>query len=97
MPKTKTSSSVKKRFKVTAGGKLLRRHGMKSHNLTKKTSKRKRAFDKNFPVAKEWVMALRGTGRAFAEMFALFALALRVTATVLRVTSRLVMPKSKGN
>ena len=39
MPKTKTSSSVKKRFKVTAGGKLLRRRAMKSHNLTKKTSK----------------------------------------------------------
>ena len=44
MSKTKTSSSVKKRFKVTAGGKLLRRHAMKSHNLTKKTSKRKRSF-----------------------------------------------------
>ena len=42
MPKTKTSSSAKKRFKVTAGGKLLRRQAMKSHNLTKKTSKRKR-------------------------------------------------------
>ena len=51
MPKTKTSSSVKKRFKVTAGGKLLRRHAMKSHNLTKKTSKRKRAFTKDTPVS----------------------------------------------
>jgi large subunit ribosomal protein L35 len=51
MPKTKTSSSVKKRFKVTAGGKLLRRHAMKSHNLTKKTSKRKRGFRKDTPVA----------------------------------------------
>jgi large subunit ribosomal protein L35 len=50
MPKTKTSSSVKKRFKVTAGGKLLRRHAMKSHNLTKKTSKRKRGFRKDVPV-----------------------------------------------
>ena len=59
MPKTKTSSSVKKRFKVTAGGKLLRRHGMKSHNLTKKTSKRKRAFDKNFPVDRSNVRALK--------------------------------------
>ena len=44
MPKTKTSSSVKKRFKVTGSGKLLRRHAMKSHNLEKKTAKRKRAF-----------------------------------------------------
>ena len=51
MPKTKTSSSVKKRFKVTAGGKLLRRRAMKSHNLTKKTSKRKRGFRKDAPVA----------------------------------------------
>ena len=42
MPKTKTSSSAKKRFKVTAGGKTFRRRAMKSHNLTKKTSKRKR-------------------------------------------------------
>jgi large subunit ribosomal protein L35 len=51
MPKTKTSSSAKKRFKVTAGGKLLRRRAMKSHNLTKKTSKRKRGFRKDNPVA----------------------------------------------
>jgi large subunit ribosomal protein L35 len=59
MPKTKTSSSVKKRFKVTAGGKLLRRHAMKSHNLTKKTSKRKRAFRKDTPIAGVETKALR--------------------------------------
>ena len=59
MPKTKTSSSVKKRFKVTAGGKLLRRHAMKSHNLTKKSSKRKRSFSKDTPVAGVDVPALR--------------------------------------
>jgi len=51
MPKTKTSSSVKKRFKVTAGGKVLRRRAMQSHNLTKKTSKRKRGFRKDTPLA----------------------------------------------
>ena len=50
MPKSKTSSSVKKRFKVTAGGKLLRRRAMKSHNLTKKSPKRKRGFRKDAPV-----------------------------------------------
>ena len=50
MPKIKSSSSAKKRFKVTAGGKLLRRRAMKSHNLTKKSSKRKRRFDKDQPV-----------------------------------------------
>ena len=59
MPKTKTSSSVKKRFKVTAGGKLLRRHAMKSHNLTKKSSKRKRGFRKDTPVAGVDVASLR--------------------------------------
>ena len=60
MPKTKTSSSVKKRFKVTAGGKLLRRRAPKSHNLTKKSSKRKRGFRKDNPVANVDVAAVRG-------------------------------------
>ena len=59
MPKTKTSSSVKKRFKVTAGGKLLRRRAMQSHNLTKKTSKRKRRFTKDQPVDETNDRALR--------------------------------------
>jgi large subunit ribosomal protein L35 len=59
MPKTKTSSSVKKRFKVTAGGKLLRRRAMRSHNLTKKSSKRKRGFRKDTPVAAVDVRAVR--------------------------------------
>ena len=59
MPKTKTSSSAKKRFKVTAGGKLLRRQAMKSHNLTKKTSKRKRRFSKEQPVSEPNKRALR--------------------------------------
>jgi large subunit ribosomal protein L35 len=59
MPKTKTSSSAKKRFKVTAGGKLLRRQAMRSHNLEKKSSKRKRRFSKDQPVAKANERALR--------------------------------------
>ena len=59
MPKTKTSSSAKKRFKVTAGGKLLRRRAMQSHNLTKKSSKRKRGFRKDNPVAGADVPAVR--------------------------------------
>jgi large subunit ribosomal protein L35 len=50
MPKTKTSSSVKKRFKVTGTGKLMRRRAMQSHNLTKKTAKRKRGFGKDNAV-----------------------------------------------
>lgn len=51
MPKQKTSSSAKKRFKVTGAGKLLRRHGMKSHNLEKKSAKRKRDFSSDQAVA----------------------------------------------
>ena len=50
MPKTKTSSSAKKRFRTTATGKLLRRRAMKSHNLEKKSAKRKRAFRRDHPV-----------------------------------------------
>ena len=59
MPKTKTSSSAKKRFKVTAGGQLLRRRAMKSHNLEKKSPKRKRRFGKDQPVSKSNERALR--------------------------------------
>ncbi len=44
MPKIKTSSSAKKRFKVTGSGKIMRRPTMRSHNLGKKSSKRKRGF-----------------------------------------------------
>ena len=51
MPKVKTSSGAKKRFKVTGAGKVLRRHAMKSHNLQKKSSKRRRGFRKQYEVA----------------------------------------------
>ena len=44
MPKQKTHSGAKKRFKVTGTGKLLRRRGKKSHYLGKKSQKRKRSF-----------------------------------------------------
>jgi len=42
MPKTKTHSSAKKRFKVTGTGKIKRKHAYKSHILTKKETKQKR-------------------------------------------------------
>ena len=42
MPKVKTNSSAKKRFKVTGTGKLKRKHAFKSHILTKKETKQKR-------------------------------------------------------
>jgi large subunit ribosomal protein L35 len=44
VPKQKTNSAAKKRFKITGGGRILRRHAMKSHNLEKKTAKRRRGF-----------------------------------------------------
>ncbi len=46
MPKIKTSKSVAKRFKKTGTGKLKRMQAYKGHNLTKKTSKRKRNLRK---------------------------------------------------
>ena len=42
MPKMKTHSGAKKRFKLTGTGKIKRKHAYKSHILTKKTTKRKR-------------------------------------------------------
>lgn len=42
MPKMKTKSSAKKRFKFTGSGKIKRKHAFKSHILTKKEKKRKR-------------------------------------------------------
>ena len=42
MPKMKTKSSAKKRFKLTGSGKIKRKHAFKSHILTKKSKKRKR-------------------------------------------------------
>jgi large subunit ribosomal protein L35 len=50
VPKQKTNKATKKRFKVTGTGKVLRRHAMKSHNLGKKSAKRKRAFRRDQAV-----------------------------------------------
>jgi len=44
MPKVKTHSGAKKRFKLTGTGKVKGRHGMSSHNLGHKSAKRKRDF-----------------------------------------------------
>jgi len=46
MPKVKTKSGAKKRFKVTGTGKIKRKHAFKSHILTKKTTKQKRNLTK---------------------------------------------------
>ena len=42
MPKVKTNSSAKKRFKVTGTGKITHQKAFKRHILTKKSKKRKR-------------------------------------------------------
>ena len=42
MPKVKTNSGAKKRFRITATGKIKRKHAFKNHILTKKSIKRKR-------------------------------------------------------
>ena len=52
MPKVKTKSSAKKRFKLTGTGKIKRKHAFKSHILTKKENKQKRNLTKTGLVHK---------------------------------------------
>ncbi|TVQ90689.1 MAG: 50S ribosomal protein L35 [Bacteroidetes bacterium] len=52
MPKMKTKSGAKKRFSLTASGKIKRKHAYKSHILTKKSKKRKRNLTKTTLVNK---------------------------------------------
>ena len=47
MPKMKTHSATKKRFRLTGERQGRAPQGLKSHILEKKTSKRKRGFRKN--------------------------------------------------
>jgi large subunit ribosomal protein L35 len=67
MPKMKTHSGAKKRFRMTAGGKLRARHAMTSHNLGKKSAKRKRRLNRPFDLtradAHEVRELLAGKGR----------------------------------
>jgi large subunit ribosomal protein L35 len=50
VPKQKTNRAAKKRFKITSSGRLLRRRAMKSHNLEKKSAKRRRSFRRDVPL-----------------------------------------------
>ncbi|HYI75783.1 MAG TPA: 50S ribosomal protein L35 [Gaiellaceae bacterium] len=62
MPKMKTGKGAKKRFKVTGTGKLRRRRpkmGLQSHNLEKKSSKRRRSLRKMDDVAKSDVKRVK--------------------------------------
>lgn len=59
MPKMKTKSSAKKRFKLTGSGKIKRKHAFKSHILTKKSTKRKRNLTHSTLVDKADVQSIR--------------------------------------
>jgi large subunit ribosomal protein L35 len=52
MPKMKTHSGAKKRFKVTATGKVRGRHSFTSHILEKKSPKRKRKLGQPAVISK---------------------------------------------
>lgn len=49
--KLKTRKAAAKRFKLTAGGKVIRGHAYARHILTSKPSKRKRKLDQSTTVA----------------------------------------------
>lgn len=66
MPKMKTHSGAKKRFKVTASGKVRGRHAFTSHILEKKSPKKKRALGRPAVVSDHdapRVKKLLGVGR----------------------------------
>jgi large subunit ribosomal protein L35 len=55
MPKVKTNSSAKKRFKVTGTGKITHQKSYKRHILTKKSKRRKRAMSIDGEVHKSQI------------------------------------------
>jgi len=59
MPKMKTKSSAKKRFTLTASGKIKRKYAFKSHILTKKSKKRKRNLTQSTLVDKSNVKQVK--------------------------------------
>jgi large subunit ribosomal protein L35 len=60
MPKMKSHSGAKKRFRKTGTGKLKARHGMTSHILEKKSAKRKRKLGRPVEIAKADEARVRG-------------------------------------
>jgi len=59
MPKMKTRSSAKKRFTLTASGRVKRATAYRSHILTSKTTKRKRKLRKGHYVSKQDTPAVK--------------------------------------
>ena len=60
MPKMKTHSGAKKRFKTTATGKLRGRRANASHILEKKSPKRKRKLGRPAEIAKADQKRIKG-------------------------------------
>jgi large subunit ribosomal protein L35 len=67
MPKVKTHSGAKKRFRKTATGRVRGRHAFRTHILGKKPAKRKRRLNRPFDLkpqdAHEVRVLLAGKGR----------------------------------
>ena len=66
MPKMKTHSGAKKRFKVTGSGKVRGRHAFSSHILEKKSPKRKRRLGHDAVLSRDdapRVRKLLGVGK----------------------------------
>lgn len=59
MPKLKTHSGAKKRFKLTKNGKVKRAHAYRRHILNKKSTKRKRGLRKATYADKTNVAAIK--------------------------------------
>ncbi len=68
MPKMKTKSAAKKRFKVTGSGNIVFQHARKRHILSGKSMKRKRQLRKPAvidPTDHERVMNMLPYGKGF--------------------------------
>ena len=59
MPKMKSNSGAKKRFRFTAGGKLKRKKAYLSHILTKKARKRKRKLKRSASLTNKEQKAIK--------------------------------------
>jgi len=59
VPKLKSHRGAKKRFKLTAKGRVKRGHSLANHILTKKTQKRKRKLRKSTLVSKSMEKQIR--------------------------------------
>ncbi len=60
MPKQKTHSGAKKRFKVTGSGKVMKQQAGMRHNLGKKRSKVKRRLNQDQVLAPQDAKVIKG-------------------------------------